>query len=109
MELGMDLQVPRAGVSKFGQVEKPLAQDAQQGVVRFRSRPGELVVDQRATISAHGGKAVIRPQRVHLLFGLHDGVNVVVHELGPAVAVIVANQVGAAEFVIAVNQRDRPA
>ncbi len=100
---------PLAGPAQVGQIENPSLQDAEQHIVGLRPGTVEFIVNQRVSIEAGGGKPVVLPESAHALFGLHYGVDVIINELALTVAGILANQVGAAKLVVAMEEDDRAA
>ncbi len=105
----MHLQVAAAGAAQLGQVQDAFGKDAQKGIVGFRPRAVELVVDQRVPVLAGGRQPVFQPERLHLLLGFDHRMDVVVNDLVLAVAAVLAHQVRTAEIIVPVDQRHGPA
>ncbi len=105
----VDLQVAVSAPGHLGQIEDLLLQDAQEGVVGLGPGPGKLIVNESVAVLAGHGETVVHPGDIHGLFGLEDGMDVVVDESLFAVAGVAPHQIGTGEFVVPVDQYHRTA
>jgi len=102
------LHVPLTGSALAGQIENPLFQDAEEHIVGFGTGTVELIVNEGVSVEAGGGELMVFPKRAHAFFGLHHGVDIIINELGLAVAGILTDQVGTAKFVVAMDEDNGP-
>lgn len=91
------------------QLEQTFLQDAEEDIIGLRARPVELVVDHGETVLARARETVVDPGLREVLLGFDHRVNEIVHDARRAEAKLAADQVGAAELVVAVDQQHWPA
>ena len=60
-EVRMNLKIPFAVLAQAGEIQDPLLQHTQQGVVGLRAGTVELVVDQGIPAGTGRGEAVVHP------------------------------------------------
>ena len=103
VEVRVDLQIAVAATAG-GQFQQAFFQDSQQDVIGFGPRAVELVVDQGQAEFTGRSDAIVHPDLGDILLGLDHRVNEVVHHPRGPIAHLPADQVGAAELVVAVDQ-----
>ena len=106
-KIRMYLQVALPRPAQFRQIQDAFRQNAQESVIRLRSRTVELVVDQSITVLTGSGKPVVHPETFHFFFGFENGVYEVVDQFGLAITCIAAHEIGTSEFIISVDESNR--
>ena len=87
--------------------QQTLLEHRQQDVVGFGFRARELVVNQRVTVLAGDGQALVDPRRHTLLVDFQHAVNEVIDDLAAAKTLVAAEQIARAELVVPGQQHNR--
>ena len=107
-EARMNIDVTFAAAVQSWDVEDTLRQDTQKRIIGFRPASIEFIIDDRMPKPAGGRDAIVDPKSAALFFQLDDRSDIIIDDARLMIAALASDQIGAAEFVVAM-QKDRRA